>query len=95
MNEVSERLEIFQNMLIAQATSGGADLTDFQPLRDEIVGHPLLKDLVPRFLRTCRDPGQFWQFIKYKFPTYAERRQILAFHRRWKNLISPPCISFG
>ena len=77
MDELSEKVEVFQNMLIAQATGGGADLTNFQTLRDEIVTSPLLKDLVPRFLRTCRSPSEFWQFIKYKFPNYAERRQFL------------------
>ena len=77
MESLSERVEVFQNMLIAQATSGGTDLGDFELLREEIINHPLLKDLAPRFLRTCRNPSQFWQFIKYKFPTYAERRQYL------------------
>jgi hypothetical protein len=77
MDSLSERVEVFQNMLIAQATGGRADLGDFELLREEIVSHPLLKDLAPRFLRTCRNPSQFWQFIKYKFPTYAERRQYL------------------
>jgi hypothetical protein len=45
-------------------------------LREEIVNHPLLKDIVP-FLRTCRTTGEFWQFIKYKFGSYAERRQFI------------------
>jgi hypothetical protein len=77
MNVLSEKVEVLQNMLILQATSGGADLTEFHPLRNEILTHPLLKDLAPHFLRTCRTPGEFWQFIKHKFPTYAKRRQYL------------------
>ena len=28
-------------------------------------------------MRTCRDLSQFWQFIKFEFPTYAERREYL------------------
>jgi hypothetical protein len=43
----------------------------------ELVNHHLLKDISPRFLRTCHTTGEFWQFIKYKFPTYAERRQFI------------------
>lgn len=77
MNGLSERVEMFQNMLVAQATGGGSDLAEFEMLREEIINHPLLKDVAPRFLRTCRNPDQFWQFIKSKFPTYAERRQYL------------------
>jgi len=77
MNNLSETVEALQNALVAQATGSHVDSKTFQALRDEIVNHPLLKDVVPRFLRTCRDSGQFWQFIKFKFPSYAERRQYI------------------
>lgn len=77
MSDLSERLEIFQNCLVALATSGTATAEDYQAGRDEIISHPLLKDIAPRFLRTCRTSSQFWQFIKFKFSTYAERRQYL------------------
>ncbi len=77
MNDLSEKVEMLQDMLIVQATGGVSDLSQFQPLRDEILNHSLLKDLVPRFLRTCRSPGEFWQFIRFEFPTYAARRQYL------------------
>lgn len=77
MSELSEKLEMLQNALIAQATGGGADAQEYRQLRQEIVNHPLLKDITPRFLRTCRSTAQFWQFIKYEFPSYAERRQYL------------------
>lgn len=73
----SERLEIFQNCLIALATNGNATVEEYQTGRDEVINHPLFKDIAPRFLRTCRSPAEFWQFIKYRFSTYAERRQYL------------------
>lgn len=76
-NELSERIEMFQNLLIAQATGGSADANEYKTLREEITDHPLLKDLAPRFLRTCRTTAQFWQFIKYEHGTYAERRQFI------------------
>ena len=77
MNNLSERLEVFQGCLIALATIGNTTAEDYQTGRDEVVNHPLLKDIAPGFLRTCRTPGEFWQFIKHKYPTYAERRQYL------------------
>jgi len=78
VSEISENVEIFQNMLIADATSGGgSSVVEYRALRDEIINHHLLKDIVPRFVRTCRSPSEFWQFIKFKFPTYAERRQFI------------------
>jgi Abortive infection C-terminus len=77
MNNLSERLEVFQGCLIALATSGNATVEEYQAGREEFANHPLVKDIAPRFLRTCRTPAAFWQFIKHKFPTYAERRQYL------------------
>lgn len=32
---------------------------------------------LPSFLRSCQDPGDFWQFIKHEFGTYKERRDYL------------------
>jgi len=75
--QLSEQIETFQNLLIAVATGSNSDPTDYKALREEIVNHPILKDVVPRFLRTCRTTNEFWQFIKFKFPSYAERRQYI------------------
>jgi hypothetical protein len=75
--ELSERIEILQNLLIAVATGGSGDANDYRTFREEVTEHPLLKDISPRFLRTCRTTGQFWQFIKYEYKSYAERRQFI------------------
>jgi hypothetical protein len=77
LNELSERIEMLQNLLIAVATGGSGDAREFVTLRQEIIDHPLLKDIAPRFLRTCRTTTQFWQFIKYEYRSYAERRQFI------------------
>ncbi len=78
MSDLSEKVESLQNMLIADAT-GGSGRTDaeYRELRDEVTSHHLLKDIVPRFLRTCRSRAEFWVFIKYKFQHYDERRQFI------------------
>ena len=75
--DLSEKIEVLQNLLIAEATGGRCDAQEYRELRSEIVSHPLLKDVVPRCLRTCRTTAEFWGFIKCEFPTYAERRQYL------------------
>jgi len=71
-----EKVETLQNMLIATATGGRSD-TRYEELRREILNNPLTKGGLPRFVHTCRDLSQFWQFIKHKFGTYAERRQYI------------------
>jgi hypothetical protein len=76
-NELSERIEMLQNLLIAVATGGTGDSKEYVTLRQEIIENPLLKDIAPRFLRTCRNIPQFWQYIKYEYATYAERRQSI------------------
>jgi hypothetical protein len=77
MDELSEKIEMLQNMLIAHATGGSGEDKQYQVLRKEISNHSVLKDLAPRFLRTCRTLDEFWQFIKYEYGTYAERRKFL------------------
>ena len=76
-NELSERIEMLQNLLIAKAVGEAGDANEYKALREEITNHSLLKDIAPRFLRTCRTIAEFWQFIKYKYNTYADRRQFI------------------
>ncbi|QCP14404.1 abortive phage resistance protein [Pseudoduganella umbonata] len=73
-----EKIEVLQDLLVDHATGGGADEKEYKELRAIVIkdGSSLGK-AAPTFLRTCRDLSQFWQFIKFKFPTYAERRRYL------------------
>lgn len=74
-----ERAEQLQNLLVALATGGTADAGDYQELRLHFLHHVELKTLLPLpdFVRVNRDLSQFWQYIKFKFPTYAERRDCI------------------
>jgi hypothetical protein len=63
--------------LIAVATTGSGDASAYRELREQVTTHHLLRDITPRLLRTCRSTAEFWQFIKYKFPSYAERRNFI------------------
>lgn len=74
-----DRAHWLQNGLVSAATGGvfeGGDAV-FKKLRGEIVSRSELRKFAPDFLIRCRDLGQFWQFIKHKFDTYAERRKYL------------------
>lgn len=50
---------------------------DFIRLRQEITNDVRVKGKIPDIIRKHRDPGQFWQFIKHKFPSYRERREYI------------------
>lgn len=72
-----ERVEAFQNLLIERATGGGSDAEGYAELRWELLTDPETSNMLPRFIRTCRDISQFWSFIKHKFSTYQDRREYL------------------
>lgn len=77
MSELYEKLEALQNGLVEHVTGGRYDSQAYRQLRSEIINHPLLKDVVPPLLRSCRTVDEFWPFIKAKFPTYAGRRKYI------------------
>ena len=64
-------------MLSSRATGGASDESQFRSLRNELVKNPLIKDKLPRLVRTCRSLEDFWGFIKPKFAHYSERRDYL------------------
>jgi hypothetical protein len=82
MRELYEQVVSLQNLLIAQATGHAEHGGNYTVLRQVVLSQTSLESLVPSFLRTCRTLGQFWEFIKGEYGTYAERRKFIwaAFH---------------
>lgn len=76
-DELLEKVETFQNLLISYATGGQVTDNEFKLLRSELLDDLTLKDRLPRFVRTCRDLKQFWGFIKQTSPGYQGRRKYL------------------
>lgn len=75
--EPGERALALRNGLISAATGGAIDDGVYKVLRTELMANTAVSNLLPKFVRTCSDPGDFWQFIKYKFNTYRERRDFI------------------
>ncbi len=71
-------VEQMKNGLTARATGGDMAESDYSRIRKTLVGHPSIGSQLPRFVKTCRTPDEFWGFIKPKFSTYAERRRFIA-----------------
>lgn len=76
-NEPFVQAETLQNLLISTATGGGESKGDYAELRRAMLSNPTLAPLTPRFVHTNRSLGQFWQFIKYEYGSYAERREFI------------------
>ncbi|MEQ5519109.1 abortive infection family protein [Providencia rettgeri] len=72
-----EKVEAFVYILISRATGGDCIALDYKQLREFLVNSIGYADLLPSFVKTCRDPDQFWGFIKPRFNTYAERRDYI------------------
>ena len=53
--ELLEKVETFQNMLVSFATGGPIDSDEYKRLRAELLSESLIVDMIPRFIRTCRD----------------------------------------
>ena len=66
-----------QNGLIAIATSGNFENSEYKELRDFFAKKEDTKNKLPDFVRRCTDLTQFWEFIKYEKPTYRERRELI------------------
>src|SRR5204862_6163749 len=75
--ELIEKVEILQNVLMDRATGGVDDNSTYIELREDLLYDKSINTLLPRFVRTCRNTNQFWHYIKAKFDTYGERRECL------------------
>lgn len=72
-----ERALFLRNGLIGAATGGTMQEASYRALRAEFMTDSDTCPLLPTFVRTCHDPGDFWSFIKIEFDNYAERRKFL------------------
>jgi len=77
MTDLFNQTEALQNLLISHATGGSVDEAEFARLRQMLLSKSALDPYIPKFVRTCRNLPQFWQFIKGKFGSYAERRKFI------------------
>lgn len=74
----AERVAMMEGVLIAAATGGSGDNSVYEHLRREFMADPVIRELLPPFVRTYRNLNAFWPYIKRKADTYAERRQIIG-----------------
>ena len=73
-----ERAKMMEGILIASATGGSGDTHIYEHLRREFMQSDEIKDLLPPFVRTYRNLGAFWPYIKNQAGSYAERRQLIS-----------------
>ncbi|WP_321995976.1 abortive infection family protein [Draconibacterium orientale] len=72
-----ELVKYFQDSLISRATGGGFYDEVYSFIRNLLIKNKSFEKFLPNWVKTTRTEEQFWQFIKYKYSTYAERRKFL------------------
>jgi uncharacterized protein YfkK (UPF0435 family) len=70
-------VELLKLLLVSRATGGIGDDNEYKDLRRELKASARIEKMLPRCVHVCRDLSEFWDFIKPKFGTYAERREYL------------------
>ncbi len=74
-----ERAGMLENLMTARATGDLYVNTQvYEFLRREFMRDPVIKDLLPSFVRTCRTLDVFWPFIKEQAGSYADRRRFIS-----------------
>jgi hypothetical protein len=70
-----EQARSLENLLVAACEGGRSSSGFYQQLRSALMYDPVLRSLLPEFVRTCRDLNHFWGYIKTVSPQWAPRRQ--------------------
>ena len=72
-----ERAAFFEELLIDRATGGTIRVDQYKRARGFFISDPALRRRIPQWLHTRRTLGQYWDFIKGEFGSYAERREFI------------------
>jgi serine/threonine-protein kinase len=75
---VAEKIEQFKNGLTSYATGQGGFPENYLEVRTILLSQSAFKDEIPRFIKSCRNETDFWDFIKNAYPSYQERRAFLS-----------------
>ena len=70
-----EQARSLEHLLVAACEGSSLDNGFYQALRTELMNDPVLRPLLPEFVRSCRDVDHFWGYIKSVSPKWAPRRQ--------------------
>jgi hypothetical protein len=74
--ELLLKVDRVKTILVDRATGGQPSDDEYVELRHDLIASSI-KDVLPRFILTCRTIREFWSFIQPKFPSYRERSAYL------------------
>lgn len=69
-----DQAKSLENLLVAACEGERSNVGFYENLRAELMKDPVLRLLLPDFVRNCRDLSHFWGYIKTVSPQWAPRR---------------------
>lgn len=76
LNEI-EQVQYFQDGVVSRATGNGFDNQLYSHVRTKLLENKSIENLLPSWIKSKRTADQFWEFIKGRYSSYAERRKFL------------------
>lgn len=70
-------IEVVKNNLLGMATNGPYDDDEYMSARSSLMKKASINNELPEFVKLYRTLGEFWPYIKHKFPSYQERREFI------------------
>lgn len=77
MNDTLIDVERLKNIMVSYATGGDTNDNEYRTVREKLTKNGKIKEMLPRFVITCRNLDEFWGHIKEISKTYAGRRSYL------------------
>ena len=74
LNVGYELVEALQRGLIMRATGSNFEDKIYKILRTKLIQSKAIENLIPTWIKDCRDTDQFWSFIKAEISGYEPRR---------------------
>jgi len=87
-NNILKSIHALKVQLEGMATSGPSDNNEYMYIRSSLMNKASIRPQLPSYIINCRNLGEFWQYIKKEFKTYAERRIFIqdSFAKLLENL---------
>lgn len=76
-NALLDDVEQLQQVLIDRAVGENNDAAKYRELRSKLMEINAVQALLPDFVRSCRELGQFWGHIQPTFKHYRERKEFI------------------
>lgn len=77
-SELIDLIDEFKSGLLSKATNGTVDETFYMRARNTLMDNTDNKELIPKFIKSCRNGTEFRRYMQGEASDYAGRRKIIT-----------------